>query len=498
MEVRRGSGTVYPHARVFASQFYIQDDWRITSRFTLNLGLRYEYANPPYDRDDQLGNLWIQRDESTGAYTGTLMWASVNPLVDPVTGQTNQPARQLGFGRSLQASDYNNFAPRVSLAYQFTPKTVVRSGFGVFYNSTFVQELQDKRKFWPYLPNQVFNPNTGLRPDLSITDAGPSFNSTEAIGGWPQHPENRFPYSQQWNLFLQHQIMDDLTLDVGYVGSSNKKQIGYIPINAAPTPSSAALQARRLMPNLGSMAGGFNRFSSNYHAMQVKAVKRFSSGLQFHGNYTWGRCMDEQSSLAETRTQNPYNLAADYARCSYDLAHTFKFAYVYDLPFGRGRRFGGDWNGVADAILGGWSLEGITQIQSGAPLLIRTGLDHANVDGRTIQRPDVIRDPNANAPHTPEEWFDTKAFVLPAPYTFGNAGAHIVNDDGRHNWDVAIQKEFSFQETHALQVRAEMFNLANTVKMVPGYNQTFTSTAFGTVTAGTPARQIQFGLRYRF
>ncbi|MCB9383530.1 MAG: carboxypeptidase regulatory-like domain-containing protein [Bryobacterales bacterium] len=498
MEVRRGSGTVFPHARVFASQTYIQDDWRVTSRLTLNLGLRYEYANPPYDRDNQLGNLWIRRDESTGAYTGTLLWASVNPLVDPVTGETNQPARQMGFGRSLQASDYNNFAPRIALAYQVTPKTVIRSGFGIFYNSTFVQELQDKRKFWPYLPNQVFNPNTGLQPDLAITGEGPSFNSTEAIGGWPQHPENRFPYSQQWNLFVQHQVMDDLTLDIGYVGSSNKKQIGYIPINAAPEPGPGALQPRRLMPDLGSMAGGSNRFSSNYHAMQIKAVKRYSSGLQFHGNYTWGRCMDEQSSLAETRTQNPYDLASDYSRCSYDLRHVFKFAYVYDLPFGRGRRFGGDWNALVNGVLGGWALEGITQIQSGAALNVRTGLDHANVGGRTVQRPDVLRDPNANAPHTAEQWFDTSAFVLPAPYTYGNAGAYIVNDAGRHNWDVAIQKQFAFRETHSLQVRAEMFNLANTVKMVPSATQTFSSSSFGAVTSGTSARQIQFGLRYRF
>ena len=498
MEIRRGSGSVFPHARVFASQGYFQDEWRATSRLTLSLGLRYEFANPPYDRDDQLGNLLIERDEATGAYSGTLLWASTNPLVDPVTGEANQPPRRMDFGRSLQVSDYNNFAPRVAIAYQVTPRTVIRSGFGIFYNSTFVQELQDKRKFWPYLPNQVFNPNTGTLPDLAITDEGPSFNSTEAIGGWPQHPKNRSPYSQQWNLFVQRQVTDQLTVDIGYVGSSNKKQVGYIPINAAPTPGPGDLQARRLMPELGSMSGGFNRFASNYHAMQIKVVRRFSAGLQFQGNYTWGRCMDEQSSLAETRTQNPYDLASDYSRCSYDLRHAVKLAYVYDLPFGRGKRYGGNWNSLVDGILGGWAVEGITQIQTGAPINVRTGLDHANVGGRTVQRPDVLRDPNANAPHTPEEWFDTSAFVLPAPYTFGNAGAYIVNDAGRHNWDVAIQKQFPVRESHALQLRAEMFNIANTVMMTPGATQTFTSSSFGTVTSGTAARRIQFGLRYRF
>jgi hypothetical protein len=499
-EIRRGQGTVYPRARVFASQVYFQDDWRINRKLTLNLGVRYEFANPPYDVDDQLGNLWLRRDPASGRHYGTLLWASKNPLIDPATGEPNPPARQEGFGRSLQVSDYNNWAPRIAIAYQPVSKTVIRAGFGIFYNSTFVQEFQDKRKFWPYLPNQVFNPNTGTLPDLLITDPGPSFNSTEAIGGWPQNPENRTPYSQQWNLFVQQQLINDLTLDVGYVGSANKKQVGYYPINAAPTPSPGALQPRRLLPDFGSMAGGSNRFSSNYHAMQVKLLKRFSGGLQFNANYTWGRCMDEQSSLAETKTQNPYNLHDDYSRCSYDLQHIFRLSYVFDLPFGRGRAIGGSWNRGVDAVLGGWSLEGITQIQSGAPINVQLGFDNANVDGRTIQRPDVLRDPN-NGPKTPDEWFDTKAFVQPRPFTFGNAGAFAVADDGRHTWDIALQKQFAIREGHLLQVRAESFNTANHVSMLPagaGGTVTFSSSAFGRVTSATPARQVQLGIRYRF
>jgi hypothetical protein len=156
---------------------------------------------------------------------------------------------------------------------------------------------------------------------------------------------------------------------------------------------------------------------------------------------------------------------------------------------------------VTNGILGGWSVEGITQLQSGAPINVTIGFDHANVDGRTLQRPDAIRDPNKNAPRTVDEWFDTRAFVLPAPFTFGNAGAFIVHDDGRNNWDVALQKEFTLRESHRLQVRAEAFNFSNTVKMLPANSQgmvTFSSSTFGRVTAATPARQIQFGMRYRF
>ncbi|PYV08655.1 MAG: hypothetical protein DMG07_25210, partial [Acidobacteria bacterium] len=196
--IRRG----YSIPKLFARQPYyeafFQDDWRITDRLTLNLGIRWESGIRPRDANDALGNLYVTRDPATGAYKAELMWAGINPLADPVTGQVNSPAKTLGFGRSLMASDRNNFAPRAGLAYQLTGKTVVRAGFGLFYNGTFMQEINDLRKFWPYLPQQEISYNRGAKPDFSITDAGPTFGSTQSIGGWPQNPNNRSPYSQQW------------------------------------------------------------------------------------------------------------------------------------------------------------------------------------------------------------------------------------------------------------------------------------------------------------
>ncbi len=494
-EIRRGQGNTRTEGRINADQLFVQNDWRATNKLTVNLGLRYEYNNAPYDITDRLGNLWVRRDAQTGRYFGTLLWATTNPEIDPETGERNRPAKRDRFGRALIQDDRNNFAPRIGLAYQLNNKTVIRAAYGIFYNSTFVQELQDLRKFWPFTVQQVFVANTGTRPDLLITDAGPAFSNTSAIGGWPQNPENRTPYSQQWNFTIQRQLLEDLTLDVGYVGSANKKQVGYTAFNSALTPGPGPVGPRRLLPDFSDLDGGSNAYGSNYHSLQVKTVKRFSKGLQLHANYTWGRAMDDQSSLAEWKTQNPFNKRADYSRSSFDIRHIFQLAYIYDVPFGRGKRFGGNWNRAADLLLGGWSVEGITRMQTGAPINVLTGQDRANV-GRTYQRPNAIRDPN-KGPKTPDQWFDTGAFVLPPIFTYGNAGAFIVDADGRHNWDVAVQKNFKFKENHRLEFRTEFFNISNTVKMGNPINS-FASSAFGRVTSATDARQIQFGLRYAF
>src|SRR5262249_7756678 len=158
--------------------------------------------------------------------------------------------------------------------------------------------------------------NTGALPDLAITGQGPSFSNTSAIGGWPQNPENRTPYSQQWNFTIQRQILDDMSFEIAYVGAANHRQIGYTAINAPPKPGPGPVNPRRLLPDFSDLDGGSNRFNSNYNSLQTRLIKRFSSGLQFNSNYTWGRIMDDQSSLAEWKAQDPFNLRADYSRAT--------------------------------------------------------------------------------------------------------------------------------------------------------------------------------------
>lgn len=495
-EIRRSSGNTLTDARVNASQAYIQDDWRVTNKLTINMGVRWEFANPPYDTTDRLGNLLVTRDPQTGVYAGNLMWATTNPAINPATGTANDPPNQLGYGRSLKRSNYRDFAPRFGISYQLDSRTVIRTAYGIFYNSTFVQELQDLRKFWPYTPQELFTANTGTTPDLLITDAARA--GTVSIGGWSQNPENRTPYSQQWNFTIQRQVMNDLAVDIGYVGNANKRQIGYSSLNTAPVPGPGPVNPRRLLPAFGELDAGYNQYNSSYNSFRANAVKRFSAGLQFQVNYTWGKALDNQSSLAETRAQNQYDRRSDWGRSSIDLRHIFQASYVYELPFGRGKRFGSGWARSADWALGGWSVEGITRVQTGAPFNVTVGQDRANV-GRSSQRPNVLRNPNIGGNRNVDvPWFDTTAFVLQPIYTYGNAGSFITQADGRNNWDVAAQKDFKFwREGNFVQFRAELFNMVNHVNF--GNPQgSFASSAFGKVTSATSARQIQFGLRYQF
>ena len=494
--IRRGTGNTTTNANINPISFYVQNDWRVNQKLTVNIGLRYEYIPAPIEDTNRLGNLLITRDKATGKYSGTLLWAGVNPEVDPATGVAGEPPHTGGYGKALMRNNGLDFAPRVGVAYQLNNKTVVRSAYGIFYNSTFVQELQDMRKFWPYTIQQNFSANQGVVPDLSITDSGPSFSNTAAIGGWPQNPNNRTPYSEQWNFTVQRQLMEDMTVDIGYVGNTNKRQVGYDPINAAVSPGPGAIQPRRLLPDFGDLDGGANRFTSTYNSLRVNLVKRFSRGLQLNGNYTWGRAMTNSSSLAEATVQNPYNLRGEWARASIDLRHIFQLAYVYEFPFGTGKRFGSGWNPLLNSVLGGWSGEGITRAQTGAPLNPRIGQDRANV-GRTYQRPDATGlDPN-NGPKTVDQWFNTAAFALPARYTYGSSGAFVINAPGRYNWDLALQKDFRIRERHLFQFRFESYNLANSVS--PGNpNTTFDGNSFGRITSATAARQLQFALRYQF
>ncbi len=501
--IRRGTGRTDMIGKSNFVEFFVQDDWRVSSKLTVNLGLRYSYAAPMTEANDRLGNLLVQRD-SDGTFRGELMWAFVNPEIDPDTGERNAPPKTLGFGRSLQGDDRNDFAPRLGIAYQATSKTVIRTGVGVFYNSTFVQELQDKRKFWPANPQQVFDPNnvTGANPvpEFFIDSPGPSFSSTASIGGWPQDPNNRTSYSMQWNFTLQHELMDQTTLEVAYVGSSSRKQIGYTAINSPLTAGPGSIQPRRLMPNFGNIDGGANRFGGKYNSLQASLNRRFGRSFGFRANYTWSKAMDEQSSLAEWKTQDPFNIRNDWSRSSWDLQHVFQIAYTWDLPFGKGRRFGGGWGGAMDAVLGGWALEGYTRYNTGPPFQVVSGRDVANV-GRTYQRPDVTCNPN-NGPRTAEAWYAVNCFQLPQQFTYGNAGAYIGQADGLNNWDFSIAKSVEVAEGHSVTIRAELFNAFNSVMFrKPGgrISENFSSSSVGRIgSLSTAPRQIQLALRYEF
>ena len=494
--VQRGQGNGVGNARQLYTAYYAQFHRRMTDKLTLDAGVRYEFFPPIWDRDNRFGTLWVHTDPTTGAPVGTLLWAGVNPLPDQVTGVVGDPPNRAGFGRALQVTDYNNWAPRIGLAYSPRESWVIRAGAGVYYNTTFFQESQDKSGFYPYNSQQNFTTNSSLLPDLKIEDAGPSYTNTAGIGGYAQDPNNRTPYSWQYNLFIEKALPHSITAKIGYVGSQNRKQIGYTYFNTAPIPGPGAVQPRRYLPDYGDINKGANAFSSNYNALQMQLRKRYTSGLEFSANYTYSKSLDYQSSLAEFKTQNPFNPLADYSRSSFDLTHIFNISYVYDLPFGRGRQFGADMPRLADAFLGGWSVQGITRLETGPPDNPTSGQDRANV-GKSVQRPDLVGNVN-HGPKTIQQWFDKSALVLPAQYTFGSAGAYIVQAPALRSWDISLHKVFRIVESQTLAFRAEAFNFPNLTNFSDP-NTNLSSGGFGTITSTRIAnRQLQLSLRYMF
>ena len=293
---------------------------------------------------------------------------------------------------------------------------------------------------------------------------GPSFSNTAAIGGWPQNPENRSPYSMQWNIFIQRELMNDLSLDIGYVGSGSRKQIGYSPFNNALTPGPGAIDPRRLLPQFGDLDGGSNQYNGSYNSLQVSLIKRFSNGLLFNTNYTWQKSLDGQSSLAEVKVQNPFDRRQDYSRSSWDINHVFNFSYVYELPFGRVGSSAPTGRKAGNLLFGGWTFQGITRLESGPP-------DQRH-DGSGYRQHGSF-EPASESGGRSQCWSQNAGRMVQHE-GLRTAGAVHVRHCGsvhhqcrRHHWPSTWrwQKKFRITENHALEFKTEFFNVPNTCQL---------------------------------
>jgi hypothetical protein len=236
--------------------------------------------------------------------------------------------------------------------------------------------------------------------------------------------------------------------------------------------------------------------SANYHSLQVSFSKRFSRGLQFEGSYTWAKAIQEA-----LRHVDSYNIRQSRALADYDIAHRFVMSYIYELPFGRGRRFGADWAGATNFVLGGWQVNGFTTFQSGTPLQITANnvaglfnpIGLANNNGRSGKLTGEITD-------RLDRYFDPTVYSQPVAFTFGNMSVYApdLRSPGIRNWDLSIFKEWRLMEKATVQFRTEAFNAFNTVRF-GSPNTTVTSNQFGVIsTQANSPRQVQFGLKLLF
>jgi hypothetical protein len=478
---------------------YVQDDWRVTNKLTLNVGLRYEMATPRWERDNVLSNF----DPAT------------NSIVKATDGDTYSRARVL--------NDAGNFAPRIGFAYSMTPRTVFRGGYGISYvhfNRLGSADLlgingpQVVIATVDQIPTQPGFLTTQQGYPTGLTDPANFDPAKSNITYIPR--DLKWPYVESYFFSVQRELVKDLVLDVSYVGNQSKRLPVIGDYNAAlPGPGGAAtLAGRRPVSGYGAITWIEPAGFSNYNSLQVKVEKRLSGGLYFLNSFTYGHAIDNSNQSLEnpngnaTAPQDIRNLAAEKGTSAYDQKFINITSAVYTLPFGRGRRFGSSMPALADAVLGGWEMTGINTALSGELITITfdpsAALDETgripDFRGGATYRPNLIGDPLAQGNRSVDNYFNKANIQIPTDplHPFGNAGRNIVRGYPFNQFDLGAYKNFSLPwEGVRLQFRSEFFNLFNHTNF-RAPNSNASSGAFGTIRSTYPARQIQFALKLMF
>lgn len=491
--------------RFWNTHFFIQDDWQISPNITLNLGLRYELQTPAKEIRGRESNADVKTGE-------VRIQARAIPWLENVIGVK---ISDLPFPVRVEDTDHfynadrNNFAPRVGLAYRpfGNNRTAIRLGFGVFYVSGLSNITTNGALNPPFLfrQNRVgdpVNPNLNVSSGLPTTfiDALrlPSFQNLQT-DSW------KVGYYSKWSGGVQHQLTSNVILETSYLGHTAPNLYTVVRENR-PAPGNGAVQPRRPFPLLSQFSQFIPVNTSTYHGWLNQVRVTDLHGLTLQANYTYSKTMDNQSAfggagdgkagLSALGNIPGLGIQAEKGRASFDATHRFTSSFIYPTP--RLDR----WNPIARHLLGDWQLSGILTLQTGFPFTVLLADDRANIGDTAGLRPDRLADGNLPPDQrTPQRWFDTSAFGVPAQFTFGNAGRNIIEQDGIRNVDFALMKNIPLRmigETHSLQFRAEFFNLFNFVNFDRPLS-TIARAGFGQVTAtAVDARQIQFGLKYVF
>lgn len=472
---------------------YFLDDWKISSRLTMNIGLRWELFQSPYFPEGvAVGRLGVSRfiTEFNGVRPG-----------DPRYETFERPKN----GRDCGCKeDWNNFAPRLGLAYKLNDKTVIRTGFGIFYGEA--DYLTSESARWinqtPDFTEVIINgTNTaqaafvkeGFAPVVLPAKAPVPGTNIEA-----SYDELPNQYSSQWFLDVQRELPGDVLFVVGYQGSKSTHLYSGRNINNGGPHPTIRESLRRVRPMWNQVTLRDAGSNSNYNAMVAKVEKRFSKGLTFISSYTLSHSIDQgNESLDEDLSgrANEYNLSGERGNSSLDRRHSFISSFSYELPFGRDRLFGSGWNGTLDAVLGGWQVGGIMTFRTGFPFDVSYPGDPQN--SGTRNRGDRIASGKLDNP-TIDKWFDEFAFVQSLPGVYGTTGRNVLYGPGLGNLDFILAKHFNMPwKEHHLQFRFEAFNFTNT----PHFNQPVAALRApntATINSADEPRRIQFGLKYSF
>lgn len=470
-------------------QLFAQDDWRVTSKLTLNLGLRYEFQNI---RPQVYGfaAMFIPDIRNVVVFADALPRDAITRLVDafnlPLASKVNLPSHMMDY----LGQDRNNFAPRLGFAYKLLPKTVLRGGFGLYYNLLNVNWTEQAAFQMPFATVETFEQGSGAAPTFTMANPFPG------AGSIPGNPDSAFlsrprtPYNVQWNFTLEHQLPQNMGARISYVGQRNVALLGSVPRNAV-TPAPGAVQPRRpYQPFANINQINMPVFQSLTHQLQAGLEKRYSNGLLVSAEYQFVRAIGTETF------QDPFNWNDSRGNLGGIRKHVLVTSYVLDLPFGPGRKWLSGLRGAGAAIAGGWQVAGIVQALSGAPF---SPSFVTTVQGSVGGRPDAI----AGAAVYPGErsidrWFNASAFAIPRDFTFGNAGYNQIWGPGQFNWDASLVKSFTFRERMALQLRLEAFSALNNPQFGNPSALITNPAVVGRITSAGGNRTIQIGGKLQF
>ena len=506
---------------------YAQDDWRVNSRVTFNLGVRYDLDVPRTERYNRMN--YFDPD-------------APSPLAKQVPGFANLKGGVVfvgvdGRSRHQYHWDTNNIAPRLGLSYQVDPKTVVRAGYSHIFGPS-NQAAQGTvgpfgfrtENLWVTTIDGITPLNTlkNPYPNGFLPSPGASQGLLTQVGAGLQAPlqDTPSPWMIQYNINLQRELPWSSFVEIAYVGtrgydlsrvgegglslnqldpqymalgSQLNQQVpnpfyGIVNNGVLTQPTVSRAQLLRPYPQFTDIVPLYSSGAkSRYNALQMTGRKRLSHGLMFEGSYTYARAREIGMSH-----QNSYDIDASWALASYDIAHRFVLSYLYELPFGRGRRFASGAPPLLDALIGGWQFNGITTIQSGTPLSV-TANNTAGIFGARTQPNTNGKDPRLSGPidERLDKAFDTSVYSQPAAFTFGNEPifSPVLRADAVRNFDLSLFKNFEMRPGVRAQLRVEALNAFNRVQF-SAPNTSVTSTSFGVISGQANApRQVQFGLK---
>lgn len=481
---------------------FLQNDWRVMSKLALNLGVRYEYFSPVFSKNNAQANFNINTGKLDIPKSSNVTLTPYMATILPVNHTASD---------ALIGADYKDISPRVGLAYNATPRLVVQSAFGVFFNGD---------EAGPYSnPSPGFNPPYFVSQTFSAPCGLPSYNATEdcsvpgistLANGFPAtsltDPNTptlfsldthlRMPYVMQWHLSAEYQVTAQTMFVAAYVGSKSDRSYIYLNGNQAqPTADSSSPSApRRPFPYIDASIGYLKSAgSSNYNGLQTSLVQRPSHGLEFIVNYTYSKALGNASS-ADLGSQNNDGFRnslypnQEYGPLDFDVRHRFVASYLYDLPFGKGQRFATGVRAI-DVALAHWNWSGILTLSSGTWFTVTDGnADFANSDGQ--QRPDFVPGVKARLgakPSIAHPFFNTSAFADPALGSTGNVSINSLEGPGEKNVDFALLKTVSLGGARHMEFRAEAFNAFNHPNFqfaAPGPQNSINSTIMGTTSFG--------------